>query len=150
MPAITIRVDTREALSLLNRLRTRIPQVKRRYLTEAGRLTVREMKARAPVRTGRLRRSIRAIIRRQTIEVSPHVPYWIYVEKGVKPHIILPKRAGGVLAFETEEGETVFARYVRHPGFPGRFFVRATRRAVRPRLRSLLRRIIREELRRQR
>ena len=148
MSAITIRVDTGEARRLLERVRGRIPQARRRYLQEAGRLTVREMRARAPVRTGRLRRSIRAIIRRQGVEVSPHVPYWVYVEKGVKPHMIYPKQPGGVLVWETGEGETVFARYVRHPGFLGRFFVRATRLAVRPRLQSLLRRIVRQELKR--
>jgi hypothetical protein len=148
MSAITIQLDAREALSLLNRLRNRIPQVERRYLEQAGRLTVREMKARAPVRTGRLRQSIRAIIRMGGVEVSPHVPYWVYVERGVRPHMVFPRRPRGVLAFQTEGGETVFARHVRHPGFLGRFFVRDTQVAVRPRLRLLLHDIIHRELKR--
>jgi hypothetical protein len=148
MSAITIQLDIKEALSLLNRLQSRIPQVERQYLEQAGRLTVREMKVRAPVRTGRLRQSIRAIIRMRSVEVSPHVPYRVYVEKGVRPHAVLPKRPGGVLAFQTKEGETVFTRRIRHPGFPGRFFVRDTQMAVRPRLRLLLQDIIRGELKR--
>jgi hypothetical protein len=47
-----------------------------------------------------------------------------FLEFGTKPHIIAPDR-GGVLAFEIE-GETIFARYVFHPGTKPLGFVRLT------------------------
>lgn len=62
-----------------------------------------------------------------------------YVDKGTKPHIIAPKKPGGVLAFPSgytaktrpnvasssnggSGGDTVFAAYVLHPGTEARNF----------------------------
>lgn len=41
-------------------------------------------------------------------------------EKGTKPHIIMPKRRGGVLELRGLPGERVFATSVRHPGTKAR------------------------------
>ena len=87
-----------------------------------------EMRERAPVRTGRLRDSIRAIRAGRVRFVGPTVPYAPYVEFGTRPHIIRPHRARA-LRFEVE-GRTAFATYVRHPGFRGLFFVRRSVEAV--------------------
>ena len=87
-----------------------------------------EMRTRAPVRTGRLRDSIRVVRMGQVRFVGPTVPYAPYVEFGTRPHIIRPRRARA-LRFEVE-GRTVFAMYARHPGFRGRFFVRRSIEAV--------------------
>jgi len=87
-----------------------------------------EMRERAPVRTGRLRDSIKVVRIGQVRFVGPTVPYAPYVEFGTRPHIIRPRRARA-LRFEME-GRTVFAMYVRHPGFRGRFFVRRSIKAV--------------------
>lgn len=38
------------------------------------------------------------------------------IEAGSRPHIIRPKKVGGVLVFTARTGETVFARMVQHPG----------------------------------
>jgi len=93
----------------------------------AGRLA-EEMRERAPVRTGRLRDSIRVVRVGQVRLVGPTVPYALFVEFGTHPHIIRPHRARA-LRFEVE-GRTVFAMYVRHPGFRGRFFIRRSVEAV--------------------
>jgi len=87
-----------------------------------------EMRERAPVRTGRLRDSIRVVRIGQVRFVGPTVSYAPYVEFGTRPHIIRPRRARA-LRFEVE-GRTVFAMYARHPGFRGRFFVRESLEAV--------------------
>lgn len=42
--------------------------------------------------------------------------YATYLENGTRPHIIRPKRPGGVLVFQNKAGQTVFAREVHHPG----------------------------------
>lgn len=52
------------------------------------------------------------------------------IEHGSRPHVIRPKKAGGMLVFEIK-GETVFAREVNHPGTkPYRIMETALRRAV--------------------
>ncbi|GGZ73303.1 hypothetical protein ACFOOM_00865 [Streptomyces echinoruber] len=50
-----------------------------------------------------------------------------YVLNGTRPHLIRPRRRGGVLRFEVG-GEVVFTRLVRHPGTrPNNFLGRALR-----------------------
>lgn len=61
--------------------------------------------------------------RRKRLSGAPRIAWSIeatsppseYTEKGTRPHRIVPRRIGGVLVFVTK-GETVFARYVNHPG----------------------------------
>lgn len=48
-----------------------------------------------------------------------------FLEFGTKPHVIVPKRIDGVLAFEIG-GEMVFAKEVFHPGTKPLGFVRQT------------------------
>lgn len=74
-----------------------------------------EARSRAPVRTGRLRRSIglrREDSSRYVVEAS--APYAGYVEYGSGPHIIEPRRAF-LLRFSVD-GEIRYAKRVRHPG----------------------------------
>lgn len=42
-------------------------------------------------------------------------PASIYLVNGTRPHMIFPRRPGGVLRF-TVGGQVVYARYVNHPG----------------------------------
>jgi hypothetical protein len=52
---------------------------------------------------------------KQVLTVDNTHPAAIFVIKGTRPHLIKPKRAGGVLAF-TVKGTKVFTRVVHHPG----------------------------------
>lgn len=52
-----------------------------------------------------------------------------FLEFGTKPHVILPKRIGGVLVFEVD-GEIVFTKDVFHPGTKPLGFVRQTQDEV--------------------
>lgn len=53
----------------------------------------------------------------------------IFVHAGTKPHVILPKKPGGVLRFRTRTGVVVYARMVKHPGTaPNEFLWRALKR----------------------
>lgn len=55
----------------------------------------------------------------------------VWVEQGTVPHIIVPRRAR-VLVFQNEQGATIFARRVNHPGTRAyRVLDRAVRIAVR-------------------
>jgi hypothetical protein len=63
------------------------------------------------------------------IVTSTH-PASIYVVNGTRPHIIRPRRRGGVLRF-TIGGRVVYARYVNHPGTrPNDFLLEALRAAT--------------------
>jgi HK97 gp10 family phage protein len=77
-----------------------------------------QMQAEAPVRTGTLRNSIAIKVETDRVTIGPSLtqaPYAGYVEFGTRPHVIRPRKAGGVLVF-TVGGQKVFARKVNHPG----------------------------------
>jgi Glu-tRNA(Gln) amidotransferase subunit E-like FAD-binding protein len=77
------------------------------------------------MRTGALIRSIGiARLGEAHYAVGSPLEYALYQEVGTRPHMIYPREAE-VLAFEVG-GQVVFARHVRHPGFPGRrYFAKA-------------------------
>lgn len=73
-----------------------------------------------PVRTGRLRASIRRKNASMKLaSVAAHFTAF-FVDAGPKAHTIVPKKANR-LAFQVE-GRTVFARKVSHPGYRPRPF----------------------------
>lgn len=104
----------------------------RRSMTRRTKRVAALARATAPTQTGRLKRSIKSTMKGSTGEVSvggPGVPYASPVIFGARPHIIRPKKKGGMLRFETG-GRVVFARQVSHPGNrPNMFLVRALRAA---------------------
>lgn len=80
-----------------------------------------------PVRTGRLRSSIRAepprfFSLRGSVTVGSDLEYAAAINDGSRPHVIRPRRAGGVLRFNVG-GRIVYARYVNHPGTKGTHFL---------------------------
>jgi hypothetical protein len=56
-------------------------------------------------------------------------PAAIFVVNGTRPHMIFPRRPGGVLRF-TVGGRVVYARYVSHPGNRPNDFLRQALRAA--------------------
>lgn len=86
----------------------------------AGRRMRRELDATVPVRTGELQRSARyrTYERGDTafVEVTYLADHAIFVAEGTRPHVIVPRRPGGVLRFPGRGGQIVFARRVNHPG----------------------------------
>lgn len=53
-----------------------------------------------------------------------------FLEWGTREHVIFPKEEGGVLVWEDKSGETVFAKYVFHPGTKPLGIVRITQDEV--------------------
>ena len=105
-------------------------------------MVIEEMKQQAPERTGFLKTTIGADFTPEGFTVYPRASYALIVEKGSRPHEILPRFAKA-LAFEWK-GRTRFFKRVQHPGFPGRWFVERTREAAKPKLLDLMRWIWRE------
>lgn len=83
---------------------------------------------------GSMGRTIRAQVRRgpggefQGV-VNVRHPAALYVTRGTRPHIIRPRRPGGVLRF-TVNGQVVYARYVNHPGTRPNDFLKDALRAA--------------------
>jgi hypothetical protein len=70
------------------------------------------------VKTGNLRQSLGVKVSGGMVTIGPNInqaPYAGYVEFGTKPHVIRPKKPGGVLVF-TINGQKVITRKVNHPG----------------------------------
>ena len=105
----------------------------RSELREAGRQVVNRARILVPVRTGRLRSSIRAdppriFSFRGSLTVGSDLEYAAAVNDGSRPHIIRP-RTKQVLRFQVG-GQTVFARVVHHPGTKGVHFLDRALREV--------------------
>ena len=63
------------------------------------------------------------------IKVISTNPHTLFVHNGTRPHLIRPRRRGGMLRFVVD-GRVVYARLVRHPGYRGDpFLTRALRDA---------------------
>lgn len=100
-----------------------------RSVSRLASLTVVEQKLLAPKRTGRLAKSIKWTRgfspRGITFTSGSSLPYAGFMEKGTRPHIIRPKKPGGVLRFYWPKvGATVTLRSVHHPGTPAYSYLR--------------------------
>ena len=135
-----IRVEvTRSGLDVKAFADTFIARIVKPLLEEAAGFAEREMKERAPRRTGALVKSIRKTIRERAAVIGPTVPYAIYVEYGTRPHEIRPVHARA-LRFEVA-GEVVFATRVWHPGTKPQPFVRETAEETVKEIPSLFRKV---------
>jgi HK97 gp10 family phage protein len=87
-------------------------------LVQSANFIRNEMLAVVPVRTGTLRNSIHITVESDRVTIGPNenqAPYAGYVEFGTGPHVIRPKKPGGVLKFKVG-GTWVYAKKVNHPG----------------------------------
>jgi hypothetical protein len=116
----------------LNARLTAVKNVGEDILREVGLTAVLEQKRLAPVKTGNLRRTIHLdkVTRRSALTVAS-AGYSAFVELGTRPHIIEPRKRGGVLRWK--DGTQVrFAKRVRHPGTkPQPFMVPGAQKAIR-------------------
>ena len=113
-------------IEMLGRIFDRVIE---RFIAELAERTEEIMREKAPERTGRLKQSIRKIVKPSRAVIGPTVPYAIYVEYGTRPHEILPVRAKA-LRFEVD-GKVVFAARVHHPGTRPQPFIRETAEQIR-------------------
>ena len=105
--------------------RERLVKAMDEFLDMSASVVCNEARRLAPVRTGRLAASIQKIkVGDLHYVVGSPLDYALYQEVGTRPHVIYP-RSARALRFEVD-GIVVFARYVNHPGFPGRrYFAQA-------------------------
>lgn len=118
--------DVSRLAEALNRTAKESQTTTQQVLIQASNHILAEMEARVPVRSGRLRTSLGVRVEPDRVIIGPDAqvaPYGGFVEFGTRPHVIRPKRSGGVLVF-TVGGTKVFARKVQHPGTKAQPYVR--------------------------
>lgn len=120
---VSFKIDSAEAEKMLRKAGVFYKWFVPKFFRKGAERLAQKIREKAPVRTGRLRQSVTIRFGVESIDVGPTVEYAPFVEYGTKPHIIFP-RFRRALRF-TAGGETIFAKRVFHPGFPGRFFVRS-------------------------
>ena len=105
-------------------LRSRLKAIKvafKPYGRKWGRASITAGRPMVPVRTGRLRKSMRILsATEKKTRVGAHFTAY-FVDKGPKPHTIEPKNFSA-LVFKGRSGQTIFARQVHHRGYRGRPF----------------------------
>lgn len=144
--AVELALDTTLLEGALRGSDERIQRARTRFLDQASRVTIDEMRRLAPARTGRLRDSIQILERREEqVSVGPTVDYVKHVVRGTGPHEILPRRARA-LRFEMD-GQVVFAKRVQHPGTEPKRFVEDTALQISEVLPDLMARIVIDEVR---
>lgn len=114
---------------------------------EIGPMMREELKKQAPVKSGRLKQSIR--YRRVfhalggSVQWTAHTPYAEFVVHGTRPHDISAK-ATRAMRFMDKGGGVAFARHVHHPGAKANDFPKRAADALMPRIYSSFRRHVTE------
>jgi len=128
-----IKLNERGCYALLNSQRGPVA----RHVRDIGKVTVRIAKVKAGKKTGLLRRTIKMTRdRSQGIEysvlVGSDVNHALVHHQGAEPHVIVPKKPDGWLAFRGKNGQTVVTKRVNHPGHaPNPYLVIALEEAMR-------------------
>jgi HK97 gp10 family phage protein len=103
--------------------------IMRRVYHKLTRRTVENAKVEAPVKTGRLRASIKEEAEHAFGEmsvrggVSANTPYALFVHQGTRPHFIYARRASALRFFWPRVGRVVYFKHVHHPGTKPRPFL---------------------------
>jgi len=131
--SIQIIVDSSGIDSLMQRFKG-YPSERAAFLDEAGTFIEDTLRSKMPVKTGWLVNSITKQVRGRAegVKVTVTAPYAMYVDQGTRPHMIFPRYAKA-LKFEVG-GQTIFSKYVSHPGTAGYHFIEQTVEEAGPKL----------------
>ena len=139
-------IGLEEALSKLQRLQQpNLDKASQRVIMAAARSLVAPIRSEAPVKSGRLRKSVSARRGKRTRDpsaiVGPRAPHRHLVIAGTKPHTVNAKR-GGFMAFTG-----LFATSIHHPGSKPDSFVERGVQGQERRLEQFVARALEKELR---
>jgi len=122
-----------------------IPQIGFAFIMEVIGEGYHLLRSEAPVKTEKLRQSIRQQSRGLEGEVTIGAPYTVFVATGTQPHIIRPTRAQA-LRFEVA-GDIIFSTLVRHPGTKPNPFVQRTSERLAQLIPTIFERVWKQEVR---
>ena len=144
MPKFTVKIN---GLKELRRAFQKAPSITKDQIQKAISLSValvnRNTKMEAPVKTGRLRSSIRSRINPFHGIVEPTVDYAIYVHEGTKAHTIKPVRKQALYW----KGADHPVKSVRHPGTKANPFMERGAEKSEPQIQDIFQRAINNSLR---
>ena len=132
----TMHVDADRAVAKMDARASAVSAKMGQVVTALTLKLLAAVQTRAPVVTGKLRRSIFqdiAVNKAQAlgrVYVDTTTPYAKFVEFGTKPHDIYPTKAQA-LRFMVG-GEPVFAKVVHHPGTKAQFYVHGPFEEMKP------------------
>lgn len=113
-----VSIDVKVNIPAMDEQSRMVAEAGIKEVTEFGLQTLASL---TPVRTGRLRSSYQKFVSGLSGRITSSASYIWAVEKGTRPHVIVPRTAKA-LHFMIG-GREVFVRSVRHPGSAGRFFI---------------------------
>jgi hypothetical protein len=147
--SINFEIDTSDyeitMRNLDNGLQDFLPQL----VAESAIIMRDEMKEAVPVKTGKLKASIRADILPESAEISTNSGYGLYVDEDTDPHVISARgKANGGANFLrfVIDGNTFFRRSVFHTGTKGQHFRQKTIKRSMPRIDEVFENKLRELL----
>ena len=145
--SLNFDIDTSEYDLKMVQLQEGLENFRPELVAESALILRDEMKTVVPVKTGKLKNSIRADILPESAEISTNSGYGLFVDQDTKPHRISAKgkEAGGAdyLRFKIG-GTTIFRKSVFHTGTTGQQFRQKTIKRSIPRLDELFESKLRE------
>ncbi len=132
---VKVSVDAKGFKDWAEAVAAKSPEALRSFLYGAGDILYDSFVRSSPRVTGYMIGTTTVEVSDRSVRVGPTAAYAKFVDQGTSPHTIFA-RPGGVLAFDVG-GQTVFARSVRHPGSPGRFFVKTAKEESQEAIRKL-------------
>jgi hypothetical protein len=131
-----MKVEADRVIAQMTARKARVPDSLAKIVTELTGKLLTAVQQRAPVKTGKLRRSIFEEVTVNNMQalgrvyVSPDTAYAKFVEYETKPHDIYPTKAS-VLAF-IMGGKQVFAKMVHHPGTKAQMYLHGPFEEMKP------------------
>jgi len=103
--------------AMIEPLALAVQRAKKPLMDATIRILLRYADRNTPEKSGVLRRGNQSdvVASGDYGRVFNQVPYAGFVHNGTPPHVIVPKRPGGVLVFQIG-GKTIFTKRVNHPG----------------------------------
>ena len=138
--SVSIELDTTDYDQRITAVFLRaLPRLGHRFIDEASKIIFARWMEIINVRTGHMRDTSTLAVFNDVAVITTTSGYGALVNSGFGPHRIEAK-PGGVLMFEVD-GQTLFRKWVNHPGYPGSNFaersVDETREDVMDRLREI-------------
>ena|SRR3990167_551289 len=143
MGILKIDVDTSNFDLKINALRKGIETMGPRVIKETTENLEENLKIITPVKTGKLKNSIRSVVYGLTGEVSTNSGYGLFVDVDTKPHMIF----GNPFLRIPLGNKTIFARKVFHPGTTGQHLRERAMRYTKGQVADILSRMFLEEVR---
>lgn len=144
--SVEIDIDLRNYEVLVAHTKAGIPNISPKTVNDVTQIINRTMQNVIPVKTGKLKRSIRSDVIGDTGIVSTNSGYGLFVDEPTKPHIIRAKNTP-YLRIPLPDGTIIFRKQVFHTGTKGAFFRRNTLIRSRDRIVERLEQITKEAIR---